>query len=439
MADPRVQPKLVAGLDSLKGSIEMEVSDLPEEWQIVKVKDVAKVITGKTPSTKERGYWEGSIPFITPVDLQGTSTGITDRSITEEGLKVSKSLPSGTVMVSCIGYIGKVGVTEAPVSVTNQQINSVLPDKNVASSWYLAYAFMYLGPRLKDQAAMTTVPILNKSNFEAFEVPLPPLSEQKAIAHVLRTVQKAIESTEQVIQASRELKRSLMNHLFTYGPVPVDEAEQVPLKETEIGLVPEHWDIGTLGSAGEILMGQSPKGDSYNTDGVGVPLVNGPAEFGDQHPRIFKWTSTPTKTCREDDVLICVRGNTTGRMNIADGQYCIGRGVAAVRGGESESLTSYLYFFLEKKQRTILEWATAGGSTFPNITKSELGDLSIPLPSLAEQEHITHALSAVDQKSIVEQKRKQTLQILFNTLLQNLMTGKVRVNDLDLSAMEEMV
>ena len=98
-------------------------------------------------------------------------------------------------------------------------------------------------------------------------IPLPPLSEQRAIAHVLRTVQRAKEATERVIQATRELKKSLMRYLFTYGPVSVEEAESVPLKETEIGLVPEEWKVVKLGEIGEVTAGGSAPQERYYFNG----------------------------------------------------------------------------------------------------------------------------------------------------------------------------
>jgi len=98
---------------------------------------------------------------------------------------------------------------------------------------------------------VTTIPNLSSSRVKNFKIPFPPLPEQRSIAFVLSTLQQAKEKTDSVITATRALKKSLMKHLFTYGPVPLQEAEKVPLKETEIGMVPEEWEVVKLGVVAE--------------------------------------------------------------------------------------------------------------------------------------------------------------------------------------------
>jgi len=115
-------------------------------------------------------------------------------------------------------------------------------------------------------------------------------------------------------------------------------------------------------------------------------------------------------------------------MNLANAEYCIGRGVAAVRGMLSVSGTSYLYYWLNKEAPSILALATAGGSTFPNITKSQMNSLSFPLPPISEQDEIAYALDATDRKIAVEEQRKSALEALFHSTLQQLMTGQIRIN-----------
>ncbi len=178
--------------------------------------------------------------FITPGDLKGNAVITSERTITEGGLKFVKSLPYGTVLVSCIGYIGKVGVVETSIAVTNQQINSAIPKEDILDNWYLAYAFIFLEPLLKDLAGITTVPILNKSSFESINIPLPPLPEQRAIATALLTVQAAREARLRELALERERKAALMEHLFTHG------TRGEPTKMTEIGEMPESWEDVSL-------------------------------------------------------------------------------------------------------------------------------------------------------------------------------------------------
>ena len=192
---------------------ETEIGPIPKHWQVVKLGEVGRVITGKTPPTSIPSYWNGSIPFITPVDLQGNAIRTAQRSITEAGLKFAKPLPKGTVVVSCIGYIGKVGVIDNDVAVTNQQINAVIP--SVIHNWFLAYALLHEVDLLKSRARVTTVPILHKSNFERIPIPLPPLSEQQEIARILRAADEKIRAEEARKEALEALFKALLHDLMT--------------------------------------------------------------------------------------------------------------------------------------------------------------------------------------------------------------------------------
>lgn len=105
------------------------------------------------------------------------------------------------------------------------------------------------------------------------EIPLPPLHEQQKIASVLSTIQEAKEKTENIIRATKELKKSMMKHLFTYGPVPVEDAEKVPLKETEIGMIPEHWKVLRLEEVAEIIYGVQAAVAHLTDASIGIPIL----------------------------------------------------------------------------------------------------------------------------------------------------------------------
>lgn len=152
-----------------------------------------------------------------------------------------------------------------------------------------------------------------------------------------------------------------------------------------------------LGDVAEIIMGQSPKGETYNTEGIGVPLLNGPTEFGPSHPDPASWTTAPTKICEQSDLLFCVRGSTTGRMNWADQPYCLGRGVAAFRAkSNNREDTRFIYHQLQLRLPALL--ANASGSVFPNLSAKDFQAFEIDWPDKPERFTIARLLGLLDDK-----------------------------------------
>ena len=169
--------------------------------------------------------------------------------------------------------------------------------------------------------------------------------------------------------------------------------------------LPDDWRWVRLGDVCSIIMGQSPQGVSYNTTGKGEPLLNGPTEFGVEHPTPAQWTTAPTRYAEPGDILFCVRGATTGRKNVADRRYCIGRGLAAIRGSHGLADTGFLMFLLDVVTAAMLR--ETAGSIFPNLPGDKLDAFPIPLPPLPEQKRIAGLLS--EQMAQVSRAR-QALQ-----------------------------
>ena len=146
-----------------------------------------------------------------------------------------------------------------------------------------------------------------------------------------------------------------------------------------------------LADVATIIMGTSPKGDTYNEAGEGMPLLNGPTEFGPSFPTCTLYTTDSKKECRPGDLIFCVRGSTTGRMNWADKVYSLGRGVCAIRG-ETRLDTKYIRYCIDLRLEALLK--QAGGGTFPNLTQDSIRDFQIPY--LASRHKIAAILSTYD-------------------------------------------
>jgi len=253
----------------------------------------------------------------------------------------------------------------------------LLPDFAV---WYLLSP---LGRHVLEEMHRTTTGLRNLDiqAYMAQEFPLPSLDEQRRIVARIEELTRRIEEAKWLRQTAHQEAATVM---------PAALAEVFGRAEQE------GWETQRLDWVTNINMGQSPPGSSYNDRGDGLPLINGPTEFGPHHPTPAQWTTQLTKTCRPGDILICVRGATTGRMNWADQVYCIGRGLAALTVDELVCLPGYVYAFVQTQTQEIL--ARSAGSTFPNLRSEELKALKIPIPPFSEQRRIVTYLDGLQAR-----------------------------------------
>ena len=173
------------------------------------------------------------------------------------------------------------------------------------------------------------------------------------------------------------------------------------------------WKEGYLKDIANITMGQSPKGATCNTVANGTPLLNGPTEFGQHHPYPVQFTIEPKKICEPGDLLFCVRGSTVGRMNWADTNYAIGRGLAFITP-KIPGTNHFIKGVLEFKLGELL--SISNGSTFPNITRSMLTDIKINIPSINEIMKISKILETIDNKIELNNEMNKTLEKMSESL-----------------------
>ena len=229
----------------------------------------------------------------------------------------------------------------------------------------------------------------------AAETFIPPYDAQIEFANQVLAVQRARSAAEAQLEAATALRIVHLRTVFNT-------------------LEAQRWQKKRLGEVCEITMGQSPEGASYNSEGIGEPLLNGPTEFGPLSPRPVQWTTLPTRFAETGDILLCVRGATTGRKNVADRRYCIGRGLASIRGRPELASTDFLWFALDLVTARIL--GQSSGSTFPNLTGEKLEQIEIPIPAFRIQQLVSTKLK--NQTETIERARKALEQQLdtINTL-----------------------
>ncbi|HAV5427663.1 TPA: restriction endonuclease subunit S [Acinetobacter baumannii] len=198
------------------------------DWVTAKLKEVAKVVTGKTPQTSNSEYYGGDIPFVSPADLNESILIETKTYLTSSGADQVYRVPKNTVLVSCIGNLGKLAITSKEVCF-NQQINGLIFDEQKIFPKYGFYFAQTLKPQLEKASSSTTLPIVNKSRFSDLEIKYPPLTEQRRIASILDQADELRQKRQQAIEKLDQLLQAMFIDMFGDPIENTKGLEVVPL------------------------------------------------------------------------------------------------------------------------------------------------------------------------------------------------------------------
>jgi type I restriction enzyme S subunit len=183
------------------------------EWKEVKLSQLGEIVTGNTPSMAKPEYYGGKYCWATAFDFNGVYIHTTKIKLTEEGKMVARIVPKGSVLITCIASIGKNGIANVEMAF-NQQINAIVPNKSFNSA-FIYYKIESSLHKLREVAGAGAVSIINKSNFENIKLTFPSIKEQTAIASVLQTADKEIQTLKSKLQKLKEQKKGLMQVLLT--------------------------------------------------------------------------------------------------------------------------------------------------------------------------------------------------------------------------------
>lgn len=363
------------------------------KWGMVRLGDVCDVVSGFAFDSQKFTDDSTAMPIIR---IRDVVRGFTATYTTE---KYDKKfvVKKGDLLIGMDGEFNIAEWKDEP-ALLNQRVCKIFAGNESIFEKYLLYFMPAALKRIEDKTPFVTVKHISIKQIKEILIPLPSIEEQKRIADILDKASSLIDLRKQQLEKMDLLVKSKFIDMF--GD-PVTN--------------PKGWEVKQLADFADIIMGQSPSGEAYNENGIGMPLLNGPTEFGEKYPSEKQWTSITTKTCHKGDILFCVRGATAGRMNFADKEYCIGRGLAAIRGNK-KNFNEFIYVVLKNMYEIFQN--TSNGSTFININKEQLASVPIFVTTDKLQDQYLHFVEQVEKQKTVMQQSLEKMETNYKALMQ---------------------
>jgi len=399
------------------------------DWELVRIKDIGTVKTGRTPPTVVASNFGDEYLFITPSDMDGRKKIYdTERKVSSLGASVLAScqLPANSICVSCIGWqMGKVVMT-TQTCFTNQQINTIIPNDKILPD-FLYYSLSTRREEFKTLGSVgTRTPILKKSLFENLGIYLPPLPIQRKIAAILSTYDRLIENNTRRIEILEEMARSIYREWFVKFRFPGHE--QAQMVDSELGLIPEGWEVKKFGEV------------SLNFDNKRKPLSSlQRAKISGKYPyygaaKIFDYINNYIFEGRY--LLVAEDGSVITKdrrpvLQLVDEKFWVNNHTHVIQGKEPIS-TNYLYLFMSDLD--ISGYIT--GAAQPKINQTNLNRIPIIVP----RQIVLKQFNAIIDSLLIQVKnlklKNDNLRKTRDLLLPRLISGEIDVENLDIKTGE---
>ncbi|HPD57847.1 MAG TPA: restriction endonuclease subunit S [Smithellaceae bacterium] len=443
------------------------------EWTTVTLSDAPmEIIDGDrgTNYPKQQDFAQsGHCLFLNAGNVTTTGFNFSDCAFisAEKDSKLRKGkLMRHDIVLTTRGTVGNVAYYDESVPYDHIRINSGMvifraqPRKLHPRFLYLflkSFLFRCQVESLRTGSAQPQLPI---RDINRIDIPIPPLSEQQAIAHILGTLDDKIELNRQMNKTLEEMARAIFKSWFVdFDPVhakaavrrehpdwtnaQISRVAHLNLKpeiaelfpdsfdDSELGKIPKGWKDSTVGQNFRLTMGQSPPGSTYNENGEGIPFYQGRSDFGCRFPSRRVFCTAPTRFAEPGDTLVSVRA-PVGDVNIANERCAVGRGVAAILHCNGNK--SFTYYSM-KHLKDYFDKFEAEGTVFGSINKSDFENLPFTMPSSDVLESFERIASPLDNRIKTNECESNNLSATRDALLPKLISGELRV--VDLEKMEE--
>ncbi|MBL7667009.1 restriction endonuclease subunit S [Moraxella osloensis] len=420
------------------GMKQTEIGEIPEDWDFVKLNQVANFGGGTTPARKNyaRYYLHGKHNWVKTLDLNNSFIYKTSEQITDEALEETslKKHPKESVLVAMYGgfnQIGRTGLLKVDASI-NQALVAILPKSDILNSEYLLFNLNFNVNYWKSVASSSRKdPNITSQDVKNYPIAFSKnLDEQKEIAQVLTDTDNLIQATEQLIHKKQLIKTATMQNLLT-GKIRLAEFDTKKTKPSELGEIPNDWDVRKIGDYSESFSGGTPLTsikEYYNGSIKWITSSDLNQSFiKEVKGRISQLglENSSAKKVKKDTLLIALYGATAGVTAITKVDGTINQAVLALIPKIDDSLFLFYWFTLSKK--TIIDTYTQGGQ--PNLSGDIIRSISISLPSLPEQKAISTMLMDMDEELKTLKERLTKLNDIKQGLMQNLLTGKIRLTE----------